>query len=545
MPTKLSRYSESVMEAAWIAAIILIPLFFNKYSSRIFEPDKATLLRTLVILILGAWIIKVAETGISKRDSKKSWGQNFLLLLRDPIILLVFILTIVYTISTILSVTPRISFWGSYQRLQGFYTTSAYIVIFAALAANLRKKEQVERLITAAILTSLPVSLYGVLQKNGIDPIPWGGNVVFRIASHMGNSIFVAAYLIMVFPLTVGRIVQSFSAILKEEQNLGRHIARSTIYIFIAALQIIAIYYSQSRGPLLGLLAGAFFLFILLSLHWKLRWLITVFMVLGLIIGGFLILINIPNSPLASIQEAPQVGRLGKLLDLEDRTSRVRILIWQGAADMVAPHDPLKYPDGHSDPFNLIRPLIGYGPETMHMAYNPFYPPELAHVEKRNASPDRSHNETWDSLVITGGIGLAAYLGLFAAVFYYGLKWLGLINSNRQKITFFALYFGGGILSSIAFYLWQGIAFFGVALPFGVILGLIAYLTLSALLTKQNTETSKFSSAAFHHVDCVVSSDYGTFCRDQFRDRHCRHSDLLFRLCCHAISSWLFLTPTR
>lgn len=495
MPTKLSRYSESVMEAAWIAAIIMTPLFFNKYSSRIFEPDKATLLRTLALLILGAWIIKAAETGIYKRDPNKSWGKNFLFLLRDPIILLVFVLSIVYAIATVLSVTPRISFWGSYQRLQGFYTTFAYIVIFAALAANLRKKEQVERLITVAILTSLPVSLYGVLQKYGIDPIPWGGNVAKRIASHMGNSIFVAAYLIMVFPLTVGRIVQSFSKILKDDQGLGKHIARSTVYIFIAALQLIAIYFSQSRGPLLGLLAGAFFLFILLSLHWRLRWLIVTVMLLGIIIGGFLIAINIPNSPLASIQQAPQVGRLGKLLDLEDRTSKVRILIWQGASEMVAPHDPLEYPDGHKDPFNFIRPLIGYGPETMHMAYNPFYPPELAHVEKRNASPDRSHNETWDSLVITGGIGLAAYLGLFAAVFYYGLKWLGLINSSRQKITFFALYFGGGVLSSIIFYLWQGIAFFGVALPFGVILGLIAYLTLSALLTKQDTETNTYSSA--------------------------------------------------
>ncbi len=131
----------------------------------------------------------------------------------------------------------------------------------------------------------------------------------------------------------------------------------------------------------------------------------------------------------------------------------------------------------------------------MHMAYNPFYPPELAHVEKRNASPDRSHNETWDSLVITGGLGLAAYLGLFAAVFYYGLKWLGLINSNRQKVSFLALYFGGGVLSAIAFYLWQGVAFFGVALPFGVILGLIGYLTFSALFTKPGTEINKYSSA--------------------------------------------------
>ena len=494
MPTKLSRYTEGIMEAAWIAAIIMTPLFFNKYSSRIFEPDKATLLRTLALIILGAWIVKVAEVGISKRSPKKSWWQNFVLLLKEPIVPLVFALTVIYAISTLFSVTPRISFWGSYQRLQGFYTTSAYIVIFAALAANLRRQEQVERLMTAAILTSLPVSLYGILQKYGIDPIPWGGDVTRRVASHMGNSIFVAAYLIMIFPLTAGRIVRSFEDILKTETNLSRHIARSTIYIFIAALQLIAIYFSKSRGPFLGLMAGIFFVFILLSLHWRLRSLVVVVVLVGIITAGFLLALNIPNGPLETIRNEPWLGRLGKMLDTESNTAKVRKYIWDGAAEMVAPHDPLVFPDEHTDPFNFLRPLIGYGPETMHMAYNPFYPPELAHVEKRNASPDRSHNETWDALVITGALGLLVYIGLFASLFYYGLRWLKLINSKRQSTVFFSFYFGGGIISAIGFYLWGGIAYFGVALPFGMIVGTIAYLTISALIAKPQPEV-KFTSA--------------------------------------------------
>ena len=493
MPTKLSRYAQGIMEAAWIAALILTPLFFNKYSSRIFEPDKATLLRTLALVILGAWLVKVAETGFSNANTTRK--DQLLQVLKTPIVAFVLATFIVYLLATLLSVTPHISFWGSYQRLQGFYTTSAYLVVFASMAANLRKRAQVDRLILTAILASLPVSLYGVLQKYGIDPIPWGGDVTTRVASHMGNSIFVAAYLIMVFPLTVGRIVDSFRSILKEEQNLARHIARSTVYIFIAALQLIAIYFSQSRGPFLGLLAGSFFLFILLSLHWRQRWLIGVIAIVGIAAGAFLVLLNIQGGPLESIRTAPWVGRFSQVFNMDNRNSQTRILIWQGASQMVAPHDPLEFPDGHTDPWNFIRPLIGYGPETMHMAYNPFYPPELAHVEKRNASPDRSHNETWDSLVITGGLGLAVYLGMFAAVFYYGLKSLGLINSKKQKTLYFALYFGGGLISAIIFYFWQGINFFGVALPFGVILGLIGYLTLSALFAKPNTENDKFSSA--------------------------------------------------
>ena len=63
MPTKLSRYCEGIIEAAWLSALILVPVFFNIYSSRIFEPDKITLLRSLALLILGAWIVKLIDEG--------------------------------------------------------------------------------------------------------------------------------------------------------------------------------------------------------------------------------------------------------------------------------------------------------------------------------------------------------------------------------------------------------------------------------------------------------------------------------------------------
>ncbi len=156
----------------------------------------------------------------------------------------------------------------------------------------------------------------------------------------------------------------------------------------------------------------------------------------------------------------------------------MRTLIWKGASELVKPHDPLEFPDGQVDAFNFLRPLIGYGPESMYVAYNRFYPPELTRVEKRNASPDRSHNETWDSLVITGVLGLLIYLTLFGALLYYGLKWLGLVQNTRQRNLYLVLYLLGGLASTLIFVLWQGISFLGVALPFGLVLGVILYMII-------------------------------------------------------------------
>ena len=495
MPTKLSRYCEGVIEAAWLAALILIPTFFNIYSSRIFEPDKITLLRSLALLILGAWAIKLIAEGRVRWERLETGESRLKSILRIPFLLPVLALIVVYILASILSVTPRTSFWGSYQRLQGTYTTFSYLVVFAAMVSNLRKRAQVERLITTVVLTSLPVSLYGILQRYKLDPVPWGGDTSVRVAANMGNSIFVAAYLIMAFPLTIGRIVEAFRAILNEPGRLGSQVARGAFYVFIAAVQAITIFMTQSRGPWLGWMAGSFFLFVLLSLHWRKRWLTFSVVGAAALLAGFLVLINIPNGPLSALRSVPGVGRLGEVLDDQSRTGQVRVLIWEGAAKLVAPHDPIEFPDGKKDPFNALRTIVGYGPESMYVAYNPFYPPKLGTIEKRNASPDRSHNETWDTLVTTGVLGLLVYLALFASVFYYGLKWLGLIPSKRQRNLFFALYFGGGLIGAVGLIAFKGIEYFGVGLPFGIILGLIAYLALAAVFISRDAPRTPGESA--------------------------------------------------
>lgn len=476
MPTKLSRYAEGVMEAAWLAAVMLVPLFFNIYSSRIFEPDKLTLLRSLALVILVAWLVKLIEEGGFRWERLTPQGRGLKAILQIPLVPIVFALVVSYIISTLLSVTPFTSLWGSYQRLQGTYTTFSYLVIFFSMIANLRQRSQVERLFLMVILSSLPVSLYGILQRYGADPIPWGGDVSGRIAANMGNSIFVAAYLIMVLPLTAMRTLESFEALLHDRGRLWPNFARATAYVFILALQLIAIYFSGSRGPWLGMGASLVVLFLGVSLIWRKRWMTITGVVLVLIAGVFLLLLNLQNGPLESLRDTAAFSRLGDLLNAESRTGQVRTLIWKGASELVQPHAPLEFPDGRVDAFNFLRPLIGYGPESMYVAYNRFYPPELTKVERRNASPDRSHNETWDSLVITGVLGLVIYLTLFGSLLYYGLKWLGLVQNTRQRNLYLVLYLLGGAVSTLIFVLWQGIIFLGVALPFGLVLGVILYM---------------------------------------------------------------------
>lgn len=513
MSTKLSRFCDGIMEAVWLAALITVPVFFDIYSSRIFEPDKLALLRSLALIGLGAWLVKLFEQGGVVWEMAREPGERWYQTLRKiPLLQQIGGFIVVFILSTAFSISPRASFWGSYQRLQGAYTTFSYLVIFVLIAMNMRRREQVNRLVLTVILASLPIGLYGILQKFQIDPVPWGGDVSKRIAANMGNSIFVAAYLILAFPLTLGKIVESFTAILEEETRVAANVARGTIFVFTGAIQLIAIYLAGSRGPFLGLLAGVFVMILLLSLYWNKRWLTWTIMGSAGAVLVFLIIFSLPNGPLSSLKGKTGLGRLGNVFEVDDGTGRVRVLIWEGAAKLVAPHKAIEYPDGSTDTFNFIRPLIGYGPESMYVAYNSFYPPELANLESRNASPDRSHNETWDALVTTGFLGLIAYLTVFVSIFYYGLHWLGMINSTRQRNLFLALVLGGGAVTAGGFIAWGGIAFFGVGFPYGMLTGLGIYIALVSLFsryTPPQTEGEKLRALTLMMFLAAIIAHFG------------------------------------
>jgi tetratricopeptide (TPR) repeat protein len=498
--TKLDHWCEALIEAGWLAALIVAPMFFNVFSSRVFEPDKISLVRSIALIMLLAWLVKLLNGGWAWLPAYNPQNPNApsepigYTIWRNPFVIPVLLLVLAYTISTVFSIARFVSWFGSYQRLQGTYSFLSYVIIAILTAAHLRSPDQLRRIQHVIIGTSLPIAIYGVIQHMRQDPLPWGGDVTLRIAANAGNAIFLAAYLIMAFFFTLERVYNSFAHFLTgadvANTDASSHdlpaAASGGAYLFILMVQALAIFWTQSRGPWLGVFVG-FYLFVLLLLsglrpkYYRLLmggW--VLFALLGIVV---LVLMN-TTSLFNFLRPIPYVGRLTQLLDRDSTTAQVRILIWQGAADMLTPHDPLVFPDGDKDRINPLRPLVGYGPEAMWVAYNRFYPPDLAHVEARNASPDRSHNETWDSLVITGGLGFVAYMSLFISIFYWSLRWLGLLVNRRDMVLFFSL-LGFFSLVHIAYFFmtddgrWR---FMGVALPAGLIFGLVIYVAAAAFL---------------------------------------------------------------
>jgi len=247
---------------------------------------------------------------------------------------------------------------------------------------------------------------------------------------------------------------------------------------------LLAIWFSGSRGPWLGLLAGMFFWLTMSSLAFQRRLAFLVVLGAASTMGAFLITLNIANGPLEPLRNTASLKRLSALFETKEGSGRERLLVWSGTAKMVLPHEPILFSADQPDPFNIVRPLVGYGPESLSIAYYHFLPPELDVYAKHVDLIDRSHNEVFDALVTTGVLGLLSYLVVFTTVIYYGLKWAGLIPPGR-KLLWVGLYGGGGLLGAMAAVVWGSPVYFGIGLPAGLLIGLLAYLAHFAIAPTQ------------------------------------------------------------
>ncbi|HEC33323.1 MAG TPA: tetratricopeptide repeat protein [Chloroflexi bacterium] len=561
--TRLSALLDSILETCWLAAIVVTPLFFNIYSNNVFERDKWTTLRSIALVMAAAWLIRWVEELVSSRKERGSTAPLLRITWRTPLMLPTLLTVLAYLVSTALSVTPYASLFGGYQRLRGTFSILSCIVVCLVIMDRMRTRAQVDRFITTLVINSLPIALYSFVQRSGRDPLPWGGNVTNRAPSNMGNPIFIAAYMILVAPPTLARVVDSFRSILTDEETGTADVLRAAAYIFIFLVQVIAIWYTQSRGPLMGLLAGlgmgvflgllalqhasrreqafhprdlprdlgqglgfglgslvaaglvagllyfagralaapesslpqwvamiaaalvllgTWMVFIVNRMGWRWLWISALATVI-LFIAGFLA-INLVEPIHDWSRRQPWLGRLDDVLQYQSGTGMVRFLLWQQALDLILPHEPLEYPptmtdpEGHPDRFNVLRPLVGYGPESMFVAANRFYPPLLGHYESRTASGDRAHNETLDTLVITGLPGFAAYLWLFGSLFYFGMRWLGLLPGGRWRTLFLALIVSGALAVTAVTSITIAPNFFGLAIPVGMVAGMFLYLVV-------------------------------------------------------------------
>jgi O-antigen ligase len=408
----LGEVSRNLLGAGIVLGVIASTLFFSIFLFSPFESAKAFAIRWLVIALLPVLGIRLVQRWL-RPDPDQPGAPAWWLVLLAAFLGLV-------ALSTVCSVVPAVSLWGSTARSFGGLTIAG-LVILSAAASETDQKLWRPRALQAVVLASLPVVLYGVLQSQGEDPLPIKP-YLHRGASFLGNPNWVGAWLVMAVPLTCAALVAGGS----EGTRSKLRIRERAFLGALLALQIVVAVQLRARAALLGMGVALFFftVFVAILARRRLIWIVgsalAVGAVLTVLVVGF-----------------------DRVVPENNATSLQRIVLWEAAVRLIS-----------ADPSRIAT---GYGPDTFGFVVGPFYPEDSPASTLFNTKFwDRAHSFPLDALATLGLAGTLLFLALVGAVVCVGLERAGILRTRGDQCKALVVSLAGGLIGALS-----GTRFFG------------------------------------------------------------------------------------
>lgn len=359
-----------IRETVWLALAAGLPLVMTPWAGAVFELPKA------LYLLVGVALLSALQAYVPEDTAARRPAATDALALAAAL---------AEALAAAFSANPLHSIQGSYERAQGLFTQLVYLALFWLASRDFDDPRLARRLLSAAAWGSLPLTLYGLFQAAGLDPLRWRVEGSLVIGT-LGRSNFMGAYLLMALALTVGRAA------------LAGSIRGRKIYLALAVLQAVCLALTRARAAWLGTLAaGGVYLALWLRQRGRPREAAVLAGLGALALAGSVILLPL----LTGLQ-----GSLG-----------ARALIWRSAWPLVA-----------------ARPLLGYGQDTFGQVFTGVYPPGLVYLQGRAVVVDRAHNLLLDSLLSIGLAGTLASGALAGAVLLGALRRIGRAAERGERI---------------------------------------------------------------------------------------------------------------
>lgn len=402
-----------------LSALFLIPFLPLYIAGSMYFPfitGKGFLFRILVEVAAFSYLaLAIADTRYRPRFS-------WVLVLYGTLVTWMFV-------ADLFALNAHKAFWSNYERMDGWITLVHMFLFFLVAGSILTVEKLWKRWWGTFIATSALVVGYSLLQLSGSVTIHQGG---VRVDATLGNAAYLAAYLLFALAVTVW---QAF-----ESKGWLRYSLAA-----LAALQLIVLFYTATRGAILGVVGGAVlasFLWLLTADGKRRKIAIGLFAGLLVLISGFFLVRNTEW-----VKNDPTLGRIASITLAEGAT---RFTLWNMAFEGV-----------------MERPVTGYGHEGFNYIFNEKYRPSLFAQEPWF---DRAHNVFIDWLVWGGIPAFLLFVGLFVVALYalYRSK-----ASRTERIV---------LTSALAAYAFQALFVFD---------NLFSYVPLAAILAMIHAESSR------------------------------------------------------
>jgi len=444
------------LEISWLAVIFLVPLFFNPLSHQAFYLNKALLLQFLVMAMLAFWM---ADWMLSRASDK---GLKWQGIFTSPLHLSILVFGLLAILATVASITPAISFWGSYFRKAGLLTLVCWILFFLILAQQLRTKAQLFRAIYVLLASSGIIAVLGILQYFFPDVSfkLFHSAYTRRVFSTTGNALSLSAFLAMVIPFNLALIVYWWNKWLHPHPNPLPSRERVNIFslpwrwgvrgrgsitilvglVILLALQFWCLWLAQYSITILLYIIAPIIFITLLGIVKRKKLLLglgaTSLLVLGIMAALLLSPMLFPGTNV----KAPEVSSSELSLNAEElglKTLDLRAQYWRSAINIVikSPEVPFS-----NDRLHFLRRFIGYGPETFIVTYQLFFPEKMEEYHIDLFIPlTRPHNHYLYLATTMGLLGIMSFLSILAVFFYLCFRYLRKAAADIYKLLLIAM----------------------------------------------------------------------------------------------------------
>jgi O-antigen ligase/tetratricopeptide (TPR) repeat protein len=392
---------EQVLRWTVIAGIFALPFIVFIVASSLFFPfitGKNFAFRIIVEIITSGWLALALV--YPHYRPRRSW------------MLLAFALfALIMAIADAQGVNPFKSFWSNFERMDG-WVTLAHLFAYFVVATSVLSSKLWKYLWHTILGVSVLVSCYGLLQLAGLATINQGG---VRLDATFGNATYLAVYMLFTVFMAAFFLARAWV-----DKGPGKRTGVVLLYGGIIALDFVIMFFTATRGAILGLIGGAVLAAILLvvqSPRSRNAWRLSAGIGVVIVLAGLFWAVR----DASWIQRIEPLARIASI-SLSDGTTSSRFM----NAGMA-----LK---GFEE-----KPLFGWGQENYAIVFDKYFDPNMYGQEPWF---DRVHNIVFDWLVAGGILGLLAYLSLYVTALLALWRSSAFSHLERSILTgLFAGYF--------------------------------------------------------------------------------------------------------
>ncbi len=393
-----NRLSNSIF---WLSTglLFLVPLVFSTSVHAVYSLPK------FVLMLVGAAVLALLLSLYSLRHSLLPVP-----LFKSTQVKLVCAYFIVIALSTIFSVAPMVSLFGSDSNFMGVITRLCFLICFLGLIVGIGTSEaRLLKALWGITISGGLVSIYAILQFFGLDVFaPTSlytfqtslGDVI-RVCASLGHSNYLGNFLLYIAPVSAGLALAT-----DKKERLAA--------IIITTLSLLAIVFSVARGAWFGIIAGTI-CFVLLELKYAplkslwngknlLRYAAVFLLIFSATVG---IVAFTPAS--RTIKERVQA------LYTQGLQSSGRLVLWRDSLKMLPRFA-----------------LTGCGAEGFRKAFLLYKSQEVTKLSQPNNN-ESSHNSYLDVVISHGVLGFVLYLAIIISTLTLFLRTRQQITSQNQR----------------------------------------------------------------------------------------------------------------